>query len=218
MRDIRVRLRKLSRVKYISHLDLTRTMTRAVRRAKLPVWYTEGFNRHPYLTFAAPLSLGVEGTGESMDFRIIEEIPMEEIVSRLNAVLPEGLEVYEASVPVMKAGDIAFAGYRLKFTGCIQMFRDFLQQESISAQKRSKKGVFRGINLKPSLDKAAVTYQDDTVWMEIVLPCSSAETINPMLITSAYKDFIMKITGEERPVFCEVVRFQLSNKDKLPFA
>ncbi|MBQ9964192.1 MAG: DUF2344 domain-containing protein, partial [Clostridia bacterium] len=58
---MRITFSKTGSARYISHLDLNRTMTRAVRRAGLPIWYTEGFNRHPYLTFAAPLSLGYEG-------------------------------------------------------------------------------------------------------------------------------------------------------------
>ena len=48
------------------------------------------------MTFAAPLSLGYEGLRECMDFRLEEDMPMEELVSRLNAVMPEGLTVLEA--------------------------------------------------------------------------------------------------------------------------
>ena len=71
MKEIRIRFKKTGRAKFISHLDLTRTMIRAVRRAGIPVWYTEGFNRHPYVTFAAPLSLGFEGLNECMDTRLV---------------------------------------------------------------------------------------------------------------------------------------------------
>ena len=45
-------------------------MQRSLRRAGIPLWYTEGFNRHPYVTFAAPLSLGFEGLQETMDIRL----------------------------------------------------------------------------------------------------------------------------------------------------
>lgn len=77
-RTVRVTFRKLGRARYISHLDVNRTMTRALRRAGLPVWYTEGFNRHPYLTFASPLSLGFEGERETMDIRLEGEMPLDE--------------------------------------------------------------------------------------------------------------------------------------------
>ena len=68
-------------------------MTRVIRRAGIPLWYTEGFNRHPYITFAAPLSLGYEGLRESMDLRLEEELPMEELDDRRRAgghTLPVG--------------------------------------------------------------------------------------------------------------------------------
>ena len=64
---VRVLFSKTGRARYISHLDLNRAMTRAMRRAEIPLWYTEGFNRHAYLTFAAPLSLGTESVCERMD-------------------------------------------------------------------------------------------------------------------------------------------------------
>lgn len=109
-KTIRLVFSKTGRAVYISHLDLNRAMIRAVRRAALPIWYTEGFNRHPYVTFAAPLSLGYEGLHETMDLRLEEDMPMEELTSRLNAVLPEGLAALSAAEAVRKAGEVAAAG------------------------------------------------------------------------------------------------------------
>jgi radical SAM-linked protein len=62
-----VLLAKKGRAKYTSHLDMQRCMMRAVRRARIELWYTEGFNPHPYVTFALPLPLGVESDGEPVD-------------------------------------------------------------------------------------------------------------------------------------------------------
>lgn len=115
-RTIRLVFSKTGRARYMSHLDLNRAMIRALRRAKLPVWYTEGFNRHPYVTFAAPLSLGYEGLHETMDLRLEEDVPMEELVSRLGAVLPEGLRALSAAAAVRKPGEVAAARYELLFS------------------------------------------------------------------------------------------------------
>ena len=79
MKNVRILFSKTGRAKYVSHLDLVRAMTRAVRRANIPLWYTEGFNRHPYLTFASPLSLGYEGLRESVDIRMEEAFPFDEL-------------------------------------------------------------------------------------------------------------------------------------------
>lgn len=116
LKTVRIRFSKTGRAKYISHLDLNRAMIRALRRAEIPLWYTEGFNRHPYVTFAAPLSQGYEGLRECMDFRLEEDMPMEELVSRLNAVMPEGLTVLEANEARMKPGSWRPLDYRLTFS------------------------------------------------------------------------------------------------------
>ena len=55
-------------MKFISHLDLLRTFIRALRRAGIPVAYSQGFNHVPRLTFAAPLAVGMEGRNEYLDF------------------------------------------------------------------------------------------------------------------------------------------------------
>ena len=212
MKDIRIRFEKTGRARYISHLDLTRAMTRAVRRAGLPIWYTEGFNKHPYLTFAAPLSLGFEGTDESMDLRLLEELPMEELVRRMNAVLPDGLHATGAGEPVHKVGELAAARYRLTFTGDVSRMADFLAQESIPAEKRTKKGGVKTIDLKPSLTGARWEETGDgALTMEVVLPCSSTETINPSLITAAYSAFV--VNGGEPAVSCRVLRTALYAAD-----
>ena len=61
MYGIRIFFEKVGVARYISHLDLMRNFERAMRRADIPFWYTEGFNPRPFLTFALPLSLGVAG-------------------------------------------------------------------------------------------------------------------------------------------------------------
>ena len=80
MREVRLRFSKTGRLKYISHLDINRAMSRALKRAGIPLWYTEGFNPHPYMSFSLPLSLGVESLCESVDLRIIGEITNKEIL------------------------------------------------------------------------------------------------------------------------------------------
>ena len=74
MREVRLRFSKTGRLKYISHLDINRAMSRAFKRAEIPLWYTEGFNPHPYMSFSLPLSLGVESLCESVDIRLIDSI------------------------------------------------------------------------------------------------------------------------------------------------
>ena len=77
-RIIRFRMKKMGSLQYISHLDLVRTMHKVIVRAKLPLWYTEGFNPKPKMVFAAPLSIGTESECEFMDIRLNDYIAPEE--------------------------------------------------------------------------------------------------------------------------------------------
>jgi len=92
-------------------------MLRAVHRAKLPIWYTEGFNRHPFITFALPLSLGYTGMRESMDMRLLEEdYPSEEIKAAFNRCLPDGIRVVDITEPKMKPAAIALADFEIRLS------------------------------------------------------------------------------------------------------
>lgn len=76
---IRVEFAKGERVRFISHLDVLRYWERVIRRAELPLAYSQGFTPHPRITFAAPLPLGFTSTGEIMDFQLEERAPMNAI-------------------------------------------------------------------------------------------------------------------------------------------
>lgn len=212
-RVVRVWFSKTGRAKFISHLDLNRTMTRALRRAGLPIWYTEGFNKRPYLTFAAPLSLGYEGLRECMDIRLLEDWPMERIVERLNAAMPEGLAVVAAAPAVMKPGALTAARYRLTFACSVETVSAFAVQEVIEAEKLTKKKERKTVDLKPVLSNApSPQAADDGCTWELTLPCNSTDTVNPSLIAQALNAF----AGRE--IACRVLRLELIGTDGAPFA
>ena len=88
---LRFKFIKRGSLQYISHLDLVRTMHKVIVRAKLPLWYTEGFNPKPKMIFAAPLSIGTESECEFMDLRMNEYIDPAFYTTRgfgLDEVLP----------------------------------------------------------------------------------------------------------------------------------
>lgn len=97
MVNIRIKFRRGEEVKFISHLDLMKVFERAIRRAGLPIAYSQGFNPHPGMVFGLPLSVGVTSEAEYGDFEITDEtLSMDEFVERLNSQLPKGLEVLSA--------------------------------------------------------------------------------------------------------------------------
>ena len=116
MIPVRATFEKRRRAKYISHLDLMRCMTRAFKRAAVPIWYTEGFNPHAYLMFPLALSLGCESGCECMDFRIDGDMTPEEAMQRLNAVLPADLQLMRSRRPYTSTRTLP-----LRITPCISV-------------------------------------------------------------------------------------------------
>lgn len=93
---LRATITKGEQIRYISHLDFARTVERALRRAKLPVAYSEGFNPHVKLAFASALSVGVVGLQEYFDVELTREIEEREFIEALSGVLPNGVRVGRA--------------------------------------------------------------------------------------------------------------------------
>jgi radical SAM-linked protein len=84
---------KRGMMKYISHLDLMRLLTRAMRRARLPLKMTEGFSPHPKLSIKRALKLGLESENEEASILLKEEISPDDFRERLQKELPEGIEI-----------------------------------------------------------------------------------------------------------------------------
>ena len=223
MHAVRLNFSKTGRAIYISHLDINRMMTRAVRRAKLPMWYTEGFNPHPYLTFALPLSLGQSSDCEYMDIRIEGDITDEEIMNRLNAVLPEGVKILSVSAPLYDAKEIEKALYFVKLiykdAETAKLFAEEAQQlaegEELLAEKKGKKGhrkVMKQINLIDFIYDMKFSTADNIVNLQCVLAAGNANNLNPTLLIETLE----KQIGVEHEMV-NIVRRKLITKDNKTF-
>jgi radical SAM-linked protein len=203
MQNIRSWFSKRGRAKYISHLDLMRAMSRAVRRAGLPIWYTEGFNPHPYLSFALPLPLGQEGLREAMDLRLPEGMPLDEITRRFGGVLPEGIEILCASQPWCGPGEIAAAAYEIALPRGDASREDascedadewrahaayLLAGGNLTAKKLGKQGhrkVEKEIALAPLILNYALRAEESETRLSCTLAAGSERNLNPALLCEA---------------------------------
>ena len=193
-------------MKFVSHLDMTRFMIRMLRKAEIPVWYTEGFNKHPYINFALPLSLGFESNKEIMDFKVTEEITAEEIFSRLTAVFPSGIELIKVAEPTLKPKDVAFAEYFVLFEGdFVNDLTEFLTSAEIKVIKKGKKNKETEIDLKPHIIKNEITLNNGNTLFKVVLPAGNELNLNPSLLINAFL--------KDREVIYSVTRNDLLTKD-----
>lgn len=189
MFNIRVFYHKLDRAKYISHLDVTRCMQRALKRAKLPVWYTEGFNPHIYLTFALPLSLGYESMSESMDLRLMTAVPFPEVIERLNAALPDSIRVHKVALQKYKPEVIKSAIYELRLSsdsvsadGIARWLEVILAEPTIMVEKHTKKGN-KLIDIKPDIEILSREITPEQLTLTVKTVAGIDKNINPTLLT-----------------------------------
>lgn len=100
MPRVRISFSKGAGVRFVSHLDLLKVFERAIRRAAIPIAFSEGFNPHPKMSFASALAVGVTSDAECLDMDLREDVAPEDIARRLVAVLPPGIDIKSVrSVP-----------------------------------------------------------------------------------------------------------------------
>ena len=214
LRNVRIWFKKDFECRYISHLDLNRTMLRALHKSKLPIWHTEGFNPHPFATFPLPLSLGFRGVNECMDVKLEDDnFLLSDIPDRLNACLPRGIRVFDATEAVMKAGKVAYASFTLLIgnptiaTGKIAtQLRELLDSEKIEIEKKSKKGM-KIIDIKQGVKQFEMKEHFDAVQLDIILTAGSSDNVNPNLLITALE----RRTGDEYVV--DITRNDLYNSE-----
>ena len=194
----RMRFAKEGRAKYISHLDLMHTMQRAMARCQMPLWFTEGFNQHAYVSVALPLSTGYSGEYEFLDFNLLSENVPINAVEALNAVFPEGLraiEIYPLADGGMPLRDIAWSKYRITWSFADGVPADFAEnvnklfaQPTVEIVKRSKRGE-KTVNMRELMNGFALTEQDGQVIAEVVTAAGN-NNMSPEYLTRAIAQYL----------------------------
>lgn len=218
LKNVRIWFEKDKSARFISHLDLNRCMTRVIQRAKIPVWRTEGFNPHPFITFALPLSLGIRGKRESMDCKLIDEdMPFKEIKDRFNKYLPEGIVVIDITEPEMKPSKISYALYKMDISSefintreLYNQFNEMLSLDEIMVDKKSKAGI-KEVDLKENICKFTLTESENSIVLELILPAGSVTNVNPSLLLDAFKK------RYDTELFADITRVDIYNEEVEPF-
>ena len=200
---VRIKFSKLGGLQYISHLDLVRTMHKIIVRAKLPLWYTEGFNPKPKMVFAAPLSIGTESKTEFMDLRLTERVPEREIMERLNENLTDEMRVTEVYYPETKLTELKWFSYtvvinsaKLSSETALECERA-LNAECVEIEKKTKPGEPKKlVNIAPLIKSAAAVYSDGEIRLSLVLSADQSQFLNPEYAVSALRKYCGILTDE----------------------
>lgn len=190
---LRVKFCKVGNLQYISHLDLVRTMMKVIVRAKLPLWYTEGFNPKPKLVFAAPLSTGVESVCEFMDIRLTEKIEPKVAIEALNANMTFEMQAIDAYYPEEKMTALHWLEYSIRINTVdareklVDDCREALDADEISILKKTKSGEAI-VNIKPLIKSADVTFDGGIVAVRCVLSANSSSFLNPEYVVKVLRE------------------------------
>ncbi len=181
-KPIRLRFKKTGALQFISHLDLVRTLKTAFGRADIPIWYSEGFNPHAKLVLPLPLSIGCESICDIMEIKITADIPMPELVKRLNAEVTGELEILEAYEANSKFTEITHAEYEIRYQGEVE--ENFISKftKPYVVMKRSKSGD-KETDITPLIKD--FKYYPNQKLLKVILNCDSANYLNPEYVAKA---------------------------------
>lgn len=211
MLKLRMRFEKTGRAVYVSHLDLMHTFHRAFLRAGYPLKHSEGFNPHPILSIAVPLSVGHGSVCELMDFTLVQDnVDFAEMVSNLNKALPEGIRALEVYIPERKASAMKW----LRISGRLEYdskpaaeltgsLREFYARAELPVSRKTKRG--EGIiDIAPYVRDLTVEAVADAVVLEATVSVNEP-TINPELLVKA----LQQNAPELAPDFAEFTRLEV---------
>ncbi|MBE6632587.1 MAG: DUF2344 domain-containing protein [Ruminococcaceae bacterium] len=186
---MRLLFSKTETAKYMSHLDLMRCMTRMMERARIPIWYTQGFNPHPYLVFSPPLPLGIASNCELLDIKLTKEESFDRMKNELNRVAPKGIVIHKIYEPTTSFNDIAFAKYNIRFEQKFAAdFAHFFEND-ICIEKKTKRGM-KTVNLKEEISDLEIVFEDGFESVTLCLPCGNEKNIGINLFADAFSSFV----------------------------
>ena len=193
-KTVRILFRKVGDLQYISHLDLQRTIARVLVRAKIPMWYTQGFNPHAKVVFGLPLSVGTESECEFIDLRIDRDISCAEVKALLNRELTDEMQILEAYEPISKFQEIGWAKYEmsLRLTDADEAMaarlQSFFESKPLNMVKKTKSGE-KEVDISTMIRKIRVVCpHKGELRVSAVLAAGSAEHLNPELLIKAAKE------------------------------
>ena len=191
---LRLKFKKVGSLQYISHLDLVRTMSKIITRAKLPLWYTEGFNPKPKMIFAAPLSIGTESVCEFLDIRLIDDPSAEEVKARINANMTDEMQVIEAYYTEDKLTDLKWLAYSMdiKTDGASEELAEacrtaLLGEKVIVTKKAKPREEAPVVDIRPLIKEISTEYKNGMIHIDALLSADASSFLNPEYVVKALK-------------------------------
>ena len=223
---ISFKFRKVGNLQFISHLDLQKAMAKVLVRAKAPLWYSKGFNPHPKLIFALPLSVGAQSECEYLDVRVERAIPPLELMEHINDELTEELRFLDAYYAQTKLEDIYWAEYDFEIVtegadeNLAREIEKIVTAEQVIILKKAKdkyKNIFfKEQDIAPYVRDVSVGFEDGAVKINAKLSASINQThphINPETIVTMLKEKLGILSGDVTREQYDIIRTRIYFED-----
>ncbi len=184
--------------RFTSHLDMLRMFKRAFKRTGIALVYSQGFNPHPKLGFAQPLSLGYTSACELLEFETEKPYRPEQIVCLLSPVMPEGIEILGCSVVPEGVKSLASAAAAAEYTVILpapagknyaDVLRTYLAQDEIFVEKKQKKTKkMISVDIRPKI-RSIVVVCSDPLTLHMCLDSGSQSNLSPEQVLSSFIAF-----------------------------
>jgi len=195
MQRLRITFSRAEGVKYISHLDLMRLWERALRRAAIPMAYSQGFSPHPKISMAAPLPIGVTSEGEVMDILLRRRVSPYFFIKAVSEQLPADISILGVEQVSLAAASLQSqvreAEYRVEVEtdGGVEKVeaavRSFMAKEHIPWQHQRDTGI-RRYDLRPLVHRLwLIGWQQSRCTLGMRLRTDSNATGRPEQVTAA---------------------------------
>lgn len=195
MQRLRIKFNRGNEVRYISHLDITRLWERALRRAGVPLAYSQGFSPHPQIALAVPLSVGMTSEAELMDITCTRNVTPDWLTDMVNRQLPPGIRVLQTqqvspALPALQA-QVRFADYRVEVktdkdkSEIESAIKNLLALKQLPWQHQRDTGV-KSYDLRALIDKILLLdRQAGRCTLGMRLRCDNAGSGRPEQVTAA---------------------------------
>ncbi|MBC8062963.1 MAG: DUF2344 domain-containing protein [Clostridiaceae bacterium] len=224
-----IKFSKESDIKFVSHLDLAKTIQRIVKRSGLPIKYSKGFNPHMAISIGQPLSVGMYSVGEYLDIEFTEQLEEEFIKDTLNSNLPSGIKIHEAVFveerenvknppQAMAAVEEAEYEIRIKYSENESLKEEveaLLAKEEWPIVKKSKSGE-KEVNIKPMVKDFHYSIFEDVLLIGATISCGSKENLSAQLLAELVN---LHTTQVNKDAFIDIKRIEMyayKNNNRYP--
>lgn len=217
-----IKFNKEGVIRYISHLDLLRLFKRSFKRVEIKLQYSQGFNPHPKMSFAQPLSLGYTSSAELLEFDTVNPHLTDEIVGKLNTVMPEGIRVLSCEELPKEGRSLAAltnsASYEILIPvedsfkkDCSVLADQYLSQQQIKIMKHQRKsGKDIEVDIKPMIFEMNGMVDNNLIMITCKIAAGSTENLSPEMVLSTFCDFA-GISYDRADILINRTRIYFSN-------